>query len=271
MTASGTLFVCATPLGHLDDVTPRLLSTLREVNAICAEDTRHTQKLLARFEIHTPLTAVQEHTSPAKIRALVARLEQGENLALVTDAGTPGVSDPGPQLVRVALEQGITVSPIPGPCALVAALSVSGFDAQRFSFLGFLPRKPGKLRKALTEALGRGETLVLYESPYRVQKLTAAIAALSPQVPVVVCRELTKRFEEVLRGTATEVASEIAGRTRILGEFTLVVAPISGLDILTAEEAVDDVDEPEDEAPDPATDQEEEPGEELELPSPEHD
>jgi len=215
--------VCATPLGHLDDASPRLLETLRTALLICAEDTRHTQKLLARFEIHTPLTAVQEHTSPAKIAALVNKLLDGDNLALVTDAGTPGVSDPGPALVRAALERGVTVSPIPGPCALAAALSVSGFDAQRFSFLGFLPRKPGKLRKTVASALARGETLVIYESPYRVVKLVSAIAELAPEVPLVVCRELTKRFEEILRGPAAEIAAQLAARGEQRGEFTLVV------------------------------------------------
>ena len=223
MAQSGILYVCATPLGHLDDASPRLLETLRTVVLICAEDTRHSQKLLARFEIHTPMTAVQEHTSPAKIAALVNKLLDGDNLALVTDAGTPGVSDPGPALVRAALEKGVTVSPIPGPCALAAALSVSGFDAQRFSFLGFLPRKPGKLRKTVALALARGETLVIYESPYRVVKLVSAIAELAPEVPLVVCRELTKRFEEILRGPAREIAAELAGRSEQRGEFTLVV------------------------------------------------
>ena len=222
--SAGTLFVCATPLGHLEDVSPRLLRTLGEVHAICAEDTRHSHKLLARYEISTPLTAVHEHTSPAKIAALVGRLEDGENLALVTDAGTPGVSDPGPALVAAAAAAGIVVSPIPGPCALAAALSVSGFNAQRFSFLGFLPRKPGKIRKVLAEALARHETLVLYESPYRATKTLGFVAELAPEAPVVVCRELTKQFEEILRGTAAEVAAVLAARPAVKGEFTLVVA-----------------------------------------------
>ena len=219
----GILWVCATPIGHLDDVSPRLLQTLREVACICAEDTRHTGKLLARFEIKTPQTSVHQHTSPAKIAALVARLQNGESLALVTDAGTPGVSDPGPELVRAAAGAGVVVSPIPGPCALVAALSVSGFDAQRFSFLGFLPRKPGKIRKALVAACEREETFIFYESPFRVAKTLEFLAEIAPLARVCACRELTKHFEETLRGTAAEIAAELRGRKEVKGEFAVVV------------------------------------------------
>lgn len=221
---SGTLWVCATPIGHLDDVSTRLLQTLREVAQICAEDTRHTGKLLARFEIKTPQTSVHQHTSPAKIEALVERLKNGESLALVTDAGTPGVSDPGPVLVKAAAEAGVTVSPIPGPCALVAALSVSGFDAQKFSFLGFLPRKPGKIRKVFVAALERQETFIFYESPFRVAKTLGFLAEVAPNASVCACREITKHFEETLRGTAGEIAAELRARKEIKGEFAVVVA-----------------------------------------------
>lgn len=220
---AGTLFVCATPLGNLEDVSPRLLQTLKSVALICAEDTRHTQKLLSRFEIETSYTSINEHTSPAKIAAMVDKLAAGDDLAFVSDAGTPGVSDPGPALVRAAAEQGITVSPIPGPCALVAALSISGFDAQKFSFLGFLPRKPGKIRKVFTGALGRGETVVFYESPFRVAKTLRFLSEVSPEAPVVVCRELTKQFEEILRGSATDLAALLTKRGEQKGEFTVVV------------------------------------------------
>ena len=220
----GTLWVCATPIGHLDDVSPRLLQTLREAAQICAEDTRHTGKLLARFEIKTPQTSVHQHTSPAKIAALVERLKNGESLALVTDAGTPGVSDPGPVLVQAAALAGITISPIPGPCALVAALSVSGFDAQKFSFLGFLPRKPGKIRKVFTAASERDETFIFYESPFRVAKTLDFLAEVAPDARVCACREITKHFEETLRGTAAEIAAELRARKEIKGEFAVVVA-----------------------------------------------
>ena len=223
-TSPGTLWVCATPIGHLDDVSPRLLQTLREVACICAEDTRHTGKLLARFEIKTPQTSVHQHTSPAKIDALIERLKNGESLALVTDAGTPGVSDPGPALVAAAATAGVPVSPIPGPCALVAALSVSGFDAQKFSFLGFLPRKPGKIRKVFTVVCERQETFIFYESPFRVAKTLGFLAEVAPRAQVCACREITKHFEETLRGTAAEIAAQLRARGEVKGEFAVVVA-----------------------------------------------
>lgn len=219
------LFVCATPIGHLDDVSLRLLATLREVDLIVAEDTRHTQRLLSRHDIHTPLTSGHQHTHPDKLRALAERLSDGQSLALVTDAGTPGISDPGPPLVREALARGVAVSPIPGPCALAAALCVSGFDAQRFSFLGFLPRKPGRRRRALEDALARDETLVIYESPYRVLDVLRILAEIAPQRTVAVCREMTKKFEEILHGTAHETVAALAARKEILGEFVLVIGP----------------------------------------------
>ena len=219
---SGTLYVCATPIGNLEDVSLRLLATLRTVALICAEDTRHTARLLARHEIRTPLVSYHQHSAPAKTEALVRRLEEGESLALVTDSGTPGVSDPGPQLVSAAARAGVPVVPVPGPCALAAALSISGLDAQRFSFLGFLPKKPGKRRKALEAALAREETLVLYESPHRVLKVLQDLAELAPHAPVVVCRELTKKFEEAWRGTAAKVAAEYSG-SEPRGEFVVVI------------------------------------------------
>ena len=154
------LYVCATPIGNLDDVSLRLLATLREVDFVCAEDTRHTGRLLSRHEIRTALVSVHQHSSPAKLQALAQRLKDGESAALVTDAGTPGVSDPGPALVRACIELGVPIQPIPGPCALTSALSISGFDAQKFSFLGFLPRKPGRHKRALEDALAREETIV---------------------------------------------------------------------------------------------------------------
>ena len=217
------LFVCATPLGNLEDVSLRLLSTLREADLVLAEDTRHTQRLLARHEIRAPLASCHQHTPPARIQGFADQLEAGKTLALVTDAGTPGISDPGPPLVREALKRGIVVSPIPGPCALVAALSISGCDAQRFSFLGFLPRKPGRRRRALEEALARRETIVLYESPYRALDTLRLIEAFTPNRCVVVCRELTKKFEETLRGPLREVIATLESRKEMRGEFVLVV------------------------------------------------
>ncbi|RYX81848.1 16S rRNA (cytidine(1402)-2'-O)-methyltransferase [bacterium] len=221
----GILWVCATPLGNLDDASPRLLETLKRVAVVCAEDTRHTLKLFNRFDIHTRLESLHEHTSTAKIDILTRRLVEGEEMALVTDAGTPGVSDPGPALVRSASAAGVEVRPIPGPCALVAALSVSGFDAQRFSFVGFLPRKPGKIRKLLESYGSREETFVFYESPFRVAKTLRFLAEVAPESRVVACRELTKQFEEIVRGSATEVAENFAARKEVKGEFCVVVSP----------------------------------------------
>ncbi len=239
--STGTLFVCATPLGHLGDASPRLVETLQNVALICAEDTRHTGKLLSRFEISTSFTSVNEHTSPAKIEAMAEKLASGEDLALVTDAGTPGVSDPGPALVRAAAARGIKVCPIPGPCALVAALSISGFDAQRFSFLGFLPRKPGKIRKLFVEMLGRGETLIFYESPYRVAKTLRFLSEVAPDAPVCVCRELTKQFEEIFRGSALELGEILTRRGELKGEFTVVVGAAAPSELFDGEN--DDADE----------------------------
>ena len=234
------LYVCATPIGYLEDVSSRLLNTLRDADLICAEDTRHTQRLLARFEIHTPLTSCHEHTSPAKIAVLCARLEAGETFALVTDSGTPGISDPGPALVREASARGVLVQPVPGPCALVAAISISGFDAQRFSFLGFLPRKPGKRRKALADALAREETVALYESPYRVVAVLEALCEIAPAVSVVVCRELTKQFEETLRGTPEQVLSTLRARKEQKGEFVVVIEATQVSDAKSSAEANED-------------------------------
>jgi len=222
---SGTLTVCATPIGNLDDVSLRLLATLREVALICAEDTRHTSRLLARHEISTPLSSYHQHSSPAKVAALARRMVEGDSLALVTDSGTPGISDPGPALVLAAIEAGVEVCALPGPCALIAALSISGFDAQRFSFLGFLPKKPGKRRKALEAALLCDETLVFYESPHRVLKVLAELAEITPDAPLVVCRELTKKFEECWRGAARDVVAQHSGK-EARGEFVVVVGKV---------------------------------------------
>jgi 16S rRNA (cytidine1402-2'-O)-methyltransferase len=223
---SGTLFICATPIGNLEDVSLRLLSTLREADAVLAEDTRHSRLLLSRYEIEKPLISCHGHTHPDKIASLAARLEEGETFALVTDAGTPGVSDPGPPLVLAAAALGVEVIPIPGPCALIAALSISGYDAQRFSFLGFVPRKPGKRRRALEEGLARGDTVVLYESPHRVLAVIKDIAKAEPQRAVCVCRELTKKFEETVRGQALEVAAQLEKRKEMRGEFVVVISAL---------------------------------------------
>src|SRR5690606_36802588 len=200
--AAGTLHVVATPIGHLADLSPRALETLRAVAAVCAEDTRHTRQLLAHFGIERPLLALHEHNEAEVADRLVARLAAGDSLALVSDAGTPLVSDPGFRLVRAAREAGIRVSPVPGPSAIVAALSVAGLPSDRFSFEGFLPAKSGARRERLAALAADARTLVFYESSHRiVESLADFRTVFGDGRRAVLARELTKLFETVLDGT----------------------------------------------------------------------
>jgi 16S rRNA (cytidine1402-2'-O)-methyltransferase len=217
----GTLYVVATPIGNLDDITPRALRTLREVALIAAEDTRTTRKLLSRYDIHTPLTSYHEHSSPDKEMQLLEVLST-QDIALVTEAGMPGVSDPGAQLARKAAERGRRVVPIPGPSAVTAALAVAGMPADRFTFAGFLPRNADE-RIALLESLASlPHTLVAFESPHRLQVSLADLATVLGPRQVVVCRELTKMYEEVWRGNLPEAVEHFA-TVEPRGEFTLVI------------------------------------------------
>jgi 16S rRNA (cytidine1402-2'-O)-methyltransferase len=196
----GTLYVVATPIGNLEDMSPRAVRTLREAALIAAEDTRTTRKLLSHFEIRTPLTSYHAHSRPEKTAAILARLEAGEDVALVSDAGTPGISDPGGLLVRAAAEAGCAVTPVPGPSAAAAALSAGGLDPGRFVFEGFLPRKAGERRRVLETLRPLPHTLVFYEAPGRVAETLAALREALGDRPAVVARELTKKFEEFARG-----------------------------------------------------------------------
>jgi 16S rRNA (cytidine1402-2'-O)-methyltransferase len=216
----GTLFVVATPIGNLEDITVRALKVLREVSVIAAEDTRRTAHLLARYAITTPTTSLHEHNEGGKSRALVARLQEGENIALVSDAGTPTVSDPGGLLIRVAIDAGIRVEPVPGPSAVLAALAASGLPTGSFSFLGFPPTrsKDRKLWFARVREI-RG-TVVFFEAPHRIQATLREIRRDLGECEVVLCRELTKVHEEFVRGPISAVAErELTGR----GEFTVVL------------------------------------------------
>ncbi len=221
----GTLYIVATPIGNLGDVTHRALETLREADLVAAEDTRVTRKLLSAYGISTPLTSYHAHSPPKKQADLVDRLKAGASIALVTDAGTPGISDPAVRLVRAALDAGLKVVPVPGPAALVAALSASGLPTDTFTFEGFLSTKTGRRRKRLEELAALGHTVVLYESPRRLKKLLQEIVeCFGPDHPCVVAREVTKLHEEFVRGTAEEVAEALSGRD-VKGEVTVMVGP----------------------------------------------
>ena len=218
----GTLYVVATPIGNLEDITLRALRVLKEVGLVACEDTRRTRTLLTHFGIHVPVTSYFEHNKLAKGPAILKTLREGKSVALVTDAGTPGISDPGFLLVREARAAGIAVVPVPGPSAVVAALSAAGIPADSFVFDGFLPVKPGKRIHRL-EALRELEmTLVCYESPHRILAALEAIGQVFGQVEIVVARELTKQFEEIVRGTPAALRERFAAGT-VRGEFTLVI------------------------------------------------
>ncbi|MBS0211550.1 MAG: 16S rRNA (cytidine(1402)-2'-O)-methyltransferase [Proteobacteria bacterium] len=227
MTA-GTLHVVATPIGNLDDLSPRAVATLRAAAAICCEDTRHSRPLLARHGIDKPLVALHEHNEDAIAARLVERLLAGEDLALVSDAGTPLVSDPGYRLVRAAREAGVRVSPVPGACAAIAALSVAGLPSDRFCFEGFLPAKPAARRARLAELATEPRTLVFYESAHRIEEMLAdARMAFGDARRAALARELTKLFETVLDGDLAmlhERACNDADQRR--GEFVVIVAGV---------------------------------------------
>lgn len=218
----GTLFIVATPIGNLEDVTLRALRVLREVALIAAEDTRRTAKLLSHFDIHTPTTSFFEHNERDKLRPLLDRLAAGENVALVSDAGTPGISDPGYRLIEAAIGAGVRVEAVPGASAILTALVASGLPTHAFTFAGFPPAKSQARDKWFAALADRQETLVFYEAPHRVREtLEAALRALGDR-PVVACRELTKVHEELVRGPISRVLEHLEEPR---GEFTIVVAP----------------------------------------------
>lgn len=221
------LFLVATPIGNLKDVTERAKETLAAVSAVVAEDTRRTGQLLHHLALKKSLVRYDEHVHEREAPRLLERLAAGEDLALVTDAGTPGLSDPGGRLVALAVERKIPVVPIPGPSALLTALMASGLPWDQFSFLGFLPRRPGRFRREL-ESAGRERTVVFYESPHRVLASLQAAQSVFGDVPAVVARELTKIHEEFIRGRISAVRAVLEERTKILGEITVIVAPQLG-------------------------------------------
>lgn len=220
----GTLYVVSTPIGHMGDFSFRAVETLRSVAAVLAEDTRHTVNLLKRYDIATPLVAYHEHNEAKTTPGLVARLLAGESLALVSDAGTPLLSDPGGRLVRAAVEAGVTVSPVPGASALLAALVASGLEIDRFTFYGFPARKGADRRATLGEIVALRHVAVLYEAPNRVADTLAELAAAGAGGrATVVAREMTKQFEEMRRGTVAELAAYYV-ETPPRGEVVIVIA-----------------------------------------------
>lgn len=222
MRVMGTLYVVGTPIGNLEDITLRALRVLREVDVIACEDTRHTRTLLKRHGIATPLVSYHEHNERERAPQLVRRLVAGEDIALVTDAGMPGISDPGFHVVTGALAAGVPVTPVPGPSAVTAALSVAGLPTDRFLFMGFLPRTRAARRRAFEEVATVPATLVLFEAPHRIRDTLADLVEVLGPRRVALMRELTKLHEEVLRGRADEIAARLEG-VRPRGEITLVV------------------------------------------------
>jgi 16S rRNA (cytidine1402-2'-O)-methyltransferase len=219
-----TLYLVATPIGNLKDITMRALETLKEVDLILAEDTRRTKRLLSSYEISKPIDSFHEHSEESKLPMVVARLKKGNDIALVSDAGTPTISDPGFKLVRECIKAGIKVESIPGPSAVLTSLTASGLPTDSFIFLGYLPKKPGKQNEMLDflELVWskRKITLILFESPHRVKKTLSLLAARFPQREIVLARELTKAHEEFIRGKVVEVNSK---NFTVRGEFTILL------------------------------------------------
>ncbi|MBV9267651.1 MAG: 16S rRNA (cytidine(1402)-2'-O)-methyltransferase, partial [Acidobacteriaceae bacterium] len=222
----GTLYIVSTPIGNLEDITVRALRILRDVvDAIACEDTRQTVKLLEHYEFRKPLISYHEHNEASRSAELVERLQQGDSIALVSDAGTPLVSDPGFRLVTAAISAGIPVVPVPGPSAALTALAGSGLPTDEFRFIGFVPQKTGARRRLLENLANDRTTVVLYESPHRVIETLADIAQIMGARPIVLARELTKLHEEFLRGSAEEIRNELLSRGSVKGEITLLLAP----------------------------------------------
>lgn len=218
----GTLYLCATPIGNLQDMTPRVIETLRTADVIAAEDTRNSIKLLNHFDIHTPLTSYHEYNKVEKARQLIGRLQAGENIALITDAGTPAISDPGEVLVRMCHEANVTVTSLPGPAACITALTLSGLSTRRFCFEGFLPADKKEKKLVLEELAAETRTMILYEAPHHLVRTLEELYGALGERRVTLCRELTKKFETVTP-TTFERALEYYKTEEPRGEYVLVV------------------------------------------------
>jgi 16S rRNA (cytidine1402-2'-O)-methyltransferase len=220
---SGTLYLVATPIGNLEDITYRAVRTLREADLIACEDTRQTRKLLDHYGIAKPLVSYHEHNETVRAEELLSRMQAGESVALVSDAGMPLVSDPGYRVVNAAIRAGIRVVPVPGPSAFVAALAASGLPTDEFTFGGFLPAKSGPRARVLEGVKEDAATLIFYETPHRIVEALGDIERVLGERPVVIARELTKVHEEFLRGTAGEIRTALAARPSVKGEITLLI------------------------------------------------
>jgi len=216
------LAVCATPIGNLGDITLRALEVLRDVDLIAAEDTRHSGIMLKHFGIKKPLLSYHEHNEAMRAAQLVERLAAGENVALITDAGMPGLSDPGARLIRECIKRELPFTVVPGPSSILTALAGSGFSMEKFCFRGFLPNKSGRRERELRAAVDREETTIFFESPYRLTKTLAACSGIMPDRQLCVARELTKKFEEFRRGTATKLLAHYEARPP-KGEIVLLI------------------------------------------------
>ena len=219
----GRLYVVSTPIGNLEDITYRAVRILKEADWIACEDTRTTRRLLEHYGIPTSTLSYHDHNESERAAELIERIEQGENGALVSDAGTPLLSDPGYRLVHAAAQAGIRVEPVPGPSALLAALVISGLPTDQFHFGGFLPPKQGQRRHLLESLADEASTLIFYEAPHRIPEALEDIEAVLGDRHIVVARELTKMYEEVLRGTAAEIAATLTARDQIRGEFVILI------------------------------------------------
>lgn len=233
------LYVVATPIGNLEDITLRAVKTLIGVDLIAAEDTRHTARLLAHYGIRTPLISCHEHNEAQRTPELIEKIRSGAAVALVSDAGTPSVSDPGYRLVRVAVEQGLKVIPIPGVSAAVTALCASGLPTDAFAFLGFAPRKKGQRRELLQSLAAEPRTLVFYESPRRVAALVAELLAVMGDRPAVLGREMTKLHEEFIRGSLAQIEATLTARPEVKGECTVLVGGATATDPVSDAELAD--------------------------------
>ena len=222
--SAGTLYLVATPIGNLEDITLRALRVLRECDVVAAEDTRRSGQLLKHFGISKPLLSYFQFNEAKRSEEIIERLRRGAKVALVTDAGSPGISDPGERVVRAAIGAGLRVEAVAGPCALVAALTASGLPTEEFHFVGFLPHKSGQRRNQLEALRAVAGTLVFYESPYRIEKLLGELNEVYPAREVVLARELSKKFEEFLRGKPAELL-EVAQKRSLKGEFVVLVGP----------------------------------------------